>query len=187
MRRVLSMAVFGGLLAAPLWAGEVTEQAAASRAIVAEFAQGLKAELQAAMQSGGAVSAIQVCNTRAPDIARRAGESFGGRVERTSLRVRNPDNAPDPWERAVLEAFERRQAAGEDPAQLEHFEVVEADGRRVFRYMKAIPTAGLCLTCHGSALAPNVVQALDRLYPRDRARGFEVGDIRGAFSIEKPM
>ena len=60
------------------------------------------------------------------------------------------------------------------------------DGRRVFRYMKAIGTQPVCTACHGAAIAPGVAAALDDLYPEDRARGFGVGDIRGAFSIVQP-
>jgi hypothetical protein len=32
-------------------------------------------------------------------------------------------------------------------------------------------------------MAPEIVSKLDELYPEDKARGFQVGDIRGAFSI----
>ena len=70
---------------------------------------------------------------------------------------------------------------------MEYFEVVEEGGQKSFRYMKAIPTAGLCLTCHGAVIDPALEQELKSLYPQDKARGFEVGDIRGAFTIEQPM
>ncbi|MDE0059891.1 MAG: DUF3365 domain-containing protein [Defluviicoccus sp.] len=44
----------------------------------------------------------------------------------------------------------------------------------------------MCTVCHGTNIAPEVAAALDALYPDDLARGFEVGDIRGAFSIVQP-
>ena len=53
--------------------------------------------------------------------------------------------------------------------------------------MKAIPTGELCLVCHGTQIAPQVLEKLDALYPRDEARGFSAGDIRGAFTITQPM
>ena len=33
---------------------------------------------------------------------------------------------------------------------------------------------------------PDVVAKLEELYPEDTALGFEIGDIRGAFSITQP-
>jgi len=49
--------------------------------------------------------------------------------------------------------------------------------------MKAIPTGGGCLLCHGTNLSPEIGQALADLYPEDRATGFTEGDIRGAFVV----
>jgi len=149
--------------------------------------QTLKQELQAGMQGGGPVNAISVCNLSAPGIANTYSVRNGWDVGRTSLKRRNPDNAPDAWERSVLESFEERKRAGEDPAKLEHYEVVRQDGVRELRYMKAIPTAQLCLACHGEHVDSITRTRLEKLYPDDQALGYKVGDIRGAFSISQPL
>jgi hypothetical protein len=158
-----------------------------SRATVKEFMQTLKQELQTGMQEGGPVNAISACNLSAPGIANTYSVRKGWEVGRTSLRLRNPANAPDEWERSVLETFEDRKRNGEDPAKLEHYEVVRQDGSKVLRYMKAIPTAKLCLACHGEQVDSTVRTRLDKLYPEDKATGFSVGDIRGAFTISQPL
>ena len=44
----------------------------------------------------------------------------------------------------------------------------------------------LCLTCHGSELAPGVAEQISELYPEDHAIGFEAGDLRGVFWLEFP-
>ena len=179
------------LIALLAWGGAGAEdlgpRAAASKAAIAAFAGELKAELQSAMKAGGPVKAIAVCNERAPGIAARHSAARDLTLGRTSLKIRNPENAPDAWERAVLEDFERRRDAGEDSATLVRYEVVERGGRREFRLMKAIPTAEVCLACHGATIAPEVAARLDALYPGDRARGFAVGDLRGAFTVRQPM
>ena len=64
-----------------------------SRAMVKDFAQNLKGELQAAIKTGGPIHAISVCNVRAPQIAGDAARSPAWTIGRTSYRVRNPDNA----------------------------------------------------------------------------------------------
>ena len=105
-----------------------------------------------------------------------------------SLRNRNPKAVPDAWERAALEEFDRRAAAGESPAALEKFAVVKEDGRDVYRYMKALPVQELCVACHGPAdrLSPATKAELAKRYPDDKGTGYVPGQIRGAMTIRKP-
>ena len=162
--------------------------AAAAKGIVKEFATGLKGELQAAIKEGGPISAIAVCKDRAPAIAKQLSETSGWEVGRTSLKLRNPAlNTPDGWEKQVLVKFEERKTAGEDPETMAYAEVVDANGTKQYRFMKAIPTGDLCLACHGDSINPDIAAALDKAYPNDQARGFRLGDIRGAFTLSKPL
>ena len=158
----------------------------ASREAIKSFAGALQEQLVSAMTAGGPTAAIEVCKIAAPDIAAEASDERGWHIGRTSLKLRNPANAPDAWELAVLHGFETRKAAGEDPAGIDHAEFVVRGGQRTFRYMKAIGTQPVCTMCHGTGITQEVAAALDALYPEDQARGFEVGDIRGAFSIAQP-
>lgn len=160
---------------------------AEARGIVKSFAQTLKGRLTTAMSESGPLHAVDVCNVEAPRIAREHEEAGDWSVARTALKVRNPDNAPDPWERRVLEQFAERAAAGEDLATMEHVETVERDGRQVLRYMKAIPTGEMCVTCHGADLEPELAAGIDALYPEDQARGFQPGELRGAFTLSRPL
>jgi len=160
---------------------------AEAKAIVKEFATRLQGELQSALRAGGPVAAIEICQNEAPAIAEDLSQGSEWQVARTSLKTRNPNNAPDPWETEILEQFDARQAAGEDVLPMAHAEVVEtADGKR-FRFMKAIPTQELCLTCHGRDIDTQVIEALDEAYPQDQARGFTMGQVRGAFTLSKPL
>jgi hypothetical protein len=157
------------------------------KGIIMAFAGDLKGELKKGMKEGGPMKAIQVCNTVAPHLAEAHSQMSRWDVARTSLKVRNPDNAPDAWETVVMKEFESRKAAGEDPMKLLKAEVVEEQGGKVFRMMKAIPTAEVCTKCHGSDIDPKLEAKLDELYPEDKARGFKVGDLRGAFSLKKSL
>lgn len=158
-------------------AGERLER---SRAIIAEFASRLQHSLQSAMVGGGPAAATEICRDEAPRIASELSRQFGVSVERTSLRYRNPANMPAPWQSAVLRQFEESAEQGEPADRLEYLDDAG------MRYMKAIPTTGICLACHGSRLAPEVEAALAESYPHDPARGYAVGDIRGAFSVTWP-
>lgn len=158
-----------------------------AKTVVMSFGGPLKKALGGAMKEGGPVNAIGVCNEKAPGIAMAAAKSSGWNVGRTSLKLRNPGNEPDAWELGVLKMFEERKAKGESPADMAHGEVVETNGKKQFRFMKAIGTAEVCLNCHGEMLKPEVAAKLDGLYPNDQARGFSAGDIRGAFTLSKDL
>ena len=166
---------------------DLAARTAASQEAIKSLAGTLKGQLSLAIADGGPVAAIEVCNLVAPEIAHAESVARGWRVGRTSLKLRNPANAPDAWEQAVLQAFEALKAAGADPKTLDHAEIVTADGRRAFRYMKAIVTMEVCTTCHGANVTPDIAAQLDALYPEDRARGYAVGDIRGAFTVVQPL
>lgn len=158
-----------------------------SRAITQEFKDALKSEMQSALKLGGPGKAIEVCSVRAPMIAHKLSQQTGWHVARTSLKPRNRSNAPDGWEFKVLKSFEQRRAKGESPQDIEFAEETMKGGEKVFRYMKAIGTAPVCLTCHGENIAPELATQLDTYYPQDKARGFKKGDIRGAFTLTHPL
>jgi hypothetical protein len=154
-----------------------------ARQAAGELGSELKGTLMQALQAGGPVEAIDVCRLRAPEIAESV--STGPvRVGRTALKVRNPDNAPDDWERGVMRRFSEAIDAGQDAGSLEAFAIHRQDGRRQGRWMKAIPMGGPCAACHGVNLPSEVLEAIDAAYPEDEARGFDVGSLRGAFTVE---
>jgi hypothetical protein len=138
---------------------------------------------------GGPENAISVCRERAPLMAKAASEKTGWAIRRVSLRARNAKAVPDAWEKAGLEEFDQRLAAGAAAAGIEKFEVVAEGGQSVFRYMKALPTQDVCLVCHGTParMTPAVTTKLRELYPDDKATGYEADQIRGAISLKRPL
>lgn len=153
-----------------------------SRDAAAQLGQELTATLLSSLGSDGPVEAIEVCSVEASPIAERLSEQAGAQIGRTALRIRNPENAPDGVARDVMAAFARDLAEGAS-APPEHFET-RPDGSA--RYMSAIVAQPLCVTCHGSEIAPEVAAAIAEHYPADQATGFAVGDLRGAFIVEWP-
>lgn len=187
MKKYVYACVFALGLSSAVMAGEIENRSKQSRIVVSDFMLLLKTELKAAMKEGGPSNAIQVCRNKAPEIAAEISAKQGWRVARTSLKLRNPHNEADAWELKVMQAFEKRKTAGEEIKTLEFAEIVTTDGKKQFRYMKAIPTGKVCLQCHGSNVDPNVAATLKNYYPHDQATGFKQGDIRGAFTITQPM
>lgn len=182
-------AVAALLLAAPAALAQEVAWMGEARKVATSVPPKLVVVLSDEIARSGPEGAILVCRDKAPQLAKAASEESGWTVRRVSLKNRNPKAAPDAWERAVLEDFDRRAAAGESPATLEKAELVQDDGRSVRRYMRALPTQQLCLQCHGSAeqLKPAVLERLRTLYPDDKATGYAVGQIRGAMTIRQPQ
>lgn len=161
-------------------------QAAEARAERAadHLARALIEELQRAIAEGGYAHALQVCRDAAESIRTEVSAGEGVDVRRTSLRVRNPANAPDAWERATLQSWAQAAAV---PAPVSA--VVESAGSIELRWMRPITLIDLCVNCHGppDRLAPGVPEALARSYPYDEATGFLAGELRGAFSVRVPL
>jgi hypothetical protein len=156
-------------------------------ALLKKFAGELKHVLKASMKSGGPISALEVCNLQAMPIAQKNSISSGWDIGRTSLKVRNVSNTANEWERNTLHQFEKRKASGESLKTMEHGELVKEGGKSIYRYIKPIPTADVCMKCHGVTLGDELSNKIQLLYPNDQATGFNIGDIRGAFTLHKEI
>lgn len=169
-------------LSAPALAADVQQLTAEGAALIPPFQQQLLDTVKAAMQEDGPVKAVEACQLLAPQITAQHSQA-PWKVGRTALKLRNPNNAPDAWERQVLEQFAARAAAGEPVMELKHAEIVDGE----FRLMKAIPTGEPCLACHGQNLKPELAAVIDQRYPQDQARGFAPGELRGAFTLRRSV
>ncbi len=156
-----------------------------AKSAIKTFAGALKSELKKAIEEGGPVNAISVCNTKAMSIARKISEEQAMNLGRVSLKNRNLKNVPNEWQRKALEDFGTRQSKGEAVESMTYSDIIEQKDGKQFRFMKAIPTGEVCLFCHGDNIVPEVMTKLKELYPNDKATGFKIGDIRGAFVVTK--
>ena len=190
MKTTIAIALSGAFLTfavLPATAAEEAKLAAEAHTVVKGFMTELKGTLVGAMKEAGPVHAIGVCKTKAAPIAMNAAKKSGWKVGRTALKLRNASNRADDWERSAMKDFIAKAKGGADLKKLERFEVVSEGGKKMFRYMKAIPTGKPCLNCHGAELKPQVKTKLGELYPLDKATGFQLGQLRGAFTLSKEI
>lgn len=174
------------LIATPVFAADDSHGAALtiqSRDAAKQLQQTLGQALQGAMQKYGVEGAVQTCNLKAMPLTQELSKKLGADIGRTALKTRNPQNNPDAWEKKQLENFLVRLENGEPIGAME---AVSQD-EKSFRYMKAIPMQAQCSACHGGQVKPALYQKIKALYPHDRATGFNVGDLRGAFTISIPI
>jgi hypothetical protein len=141
-------------------------------AVVARVREDLGKALRDALAQGPE-QAIDVCRVEAPRLAQAAGGA-GVSVGRTSHRLRNPANAPEPWMQPLLEEYRLSEPA---PGSFRSVDL----GPRGTGYVEPIYLQPLCATCHGEAVAPDLLARIRERYPEDRAVGFRVGEFRGLF------
>ncbi len=155
-----------------------------SKQAITLLATDLKKRLSTTLKNEGPIAAVNVCKTEAPQITSDVASNSGISVERTSLKVRNSANTPDEWELATLISFQQQKAKGASIDSLEKSAYTTSNGQKYYRFMKAIPTQSLCLTCHGKNIESTLLKTISRQYPYDQATGFSEGSIRGAFTVK---
>jgi len=92
-------------------------------------------------------------------VHRLGKQKYGFLGHITSLKPIRSKNAPDDWERAALESFEKGLP--------EVAELVEVSGQTYYRFMRPFITEKGCLKCHAK-------------------QGYKLGDIRGGISLSVP-
>lgn len=155
------------------------EQTIAKKA-VHQLNLGLRKKLTEALRKEGAAGAISVCAKDAPEMIARIERELGVTVKRTSLKLRNPLNAPDAAEAELLESLAASDLAGENlPLGVATFP------KDPHRFYKVIKVERICLQCHGhpSAMQEAVREELTATYPEDRAVGYEEGEFRGIITV----
>jgi hypothetical protein len=161
-----------------------------SRKVTKELFQQLGGALLKELGASGPDAAINVCRDLAPKVANQMSVERGWKITRVGTRVRNPMiGTPDAWEQSTLAEFEKRAKAGEKMDAMEFSQIVDEPDGKSYRYMKAIGMRPMCLACHGMpADIPESVKATQaKLYPHDKATGYQDGQLRGAFSIKRAL
>lgn len=102
----------------------------------------------------------------------------------TSLKVRNPKNAPDAAEKLALKKVQVDLDVGNPPRVL--VQKIEQPGGAVeWRVYKPLANIKQCGSCHGKLadMAPELRTAIAKAYPEDKGYGFQTGEWRGLFRV----
>ena len=142
----------------------------------------LGSNLKTAISEQGLEHAIEFCNLQAMPLSDSLAEKFGAQIKRTSLKVRNPSNRPDDLETQILEAYAYNVENGLD--LVPNLQRIDRD---YLLYTSPILLVNpLCLNCHGrpgdEVIDPQM-ELLRSLYPDDKAVDYELGQLRGMWSI----
>lgn len=154
-----------------------------------QFIESLKSVLVKEMQTNGIVAAVSVCSDTAQLLTNNYGVNKGIYIKRVSFKHRNTNNKPDEFEIKALKYFEKLKSSGKLNESSEFIGIINLDGVINLRYLKPIIVQAPCLGCHGSSeqISTDVITILQKKYPNDKATDYQLGDLRGAVSIQKTL
>lgn len=102
----------------------------------------------------------------------------------TSLKLRNPDNAPDAADAIALQEVKTQLEGGVPPRILVQ-KIEQPNGDAKWRVYKPLANIRQCGSCHGPVdqMAPELREAIAKKYPKDKANGYQVGEWRGLIRV----
>jgi Protein of unknown function (DUF3365) len=137
----------------------------------------------ATQETSQAVSVMHLKNLELPKPV--AGQPTITAIKRTSMMLRDPRNAPDAADQAALELIHSQLTSDQTPDKM-IVQRVDRPGLPVeWRVYRPIAASKSCLACHGDpkTFRPGVQEALDRLYPQDKAVDYAAQDWRGVIRV----
>lgn len=152
-------------------------------AIAAEAFGVLSSRLGKAIADAGLTNAIEFCSVHGIAFTTAVGVTNRVALRRVTHRPRNPQNRADTNEIILIRRFESELSQGATPKPV----VVANSPDTVTYYAPIVLKQPLCLNCHGQPetdIKPGVLANLNKTYPKDEAKGFKLGQVRGLWRVD---
>lgn len=136
--------------------------------------------LMGKIQKEGTLAALKFCNIKAYPLTDSMSVYHNATIKRVSDKPRNPKNAANLEELKMINSFKNDVAANKDSKAI----VVESSKNVTVYY--PIKTNSMCLQCHGmpkSQVAENTFSEIKKLYPNDKALGYDINQVRGIWNV----
>lgn len=135
--------------------------------------------LMQAIQKDGTIGALSFCNEMAYPLTDSMAVVQNVQLKRVSDKPRNQNNQANAEELKYIEAYKNRIAKQELPDPL-----VTQSNTEVQVYYPILTNA-MCLQCHGQPkdIVPSTLKKLTVLYPKDKALGYDLNEVRGIWKV----
>lgn len=136
--------------------------------------------LMGTIQKKGTLEALSFCNERAYPLTDSMAVVHNASIKRVSDKPRNPNNKANAEELGYINTFKQVVANKEEASPI----VKEMDNKVKVYY--PITTNTMCLQCHGKpneTIENSTLTKIKSLYPKDKAIGYNVNEVRGIWSI----
>jgi len=138
---------------------------------IESFMETLKPTLMGLMKSDPShKTALGGCSSMAQGMTDDYNKISDVKIRRTALKYRNPKNKPDDTDTLVMEQIISTKKLNEPV-------VVEMSNH--YRVYKPLVMKQPCMACHGDNLSKEIQEMTTKLYPKDMATGFKLGELRG--------
>lgn len=135
-----------------------------------------------AVQTGGFSYAIGFCNLKALPLTDSLGAVYSCQVSRITDRNRNPLNR-------IREGSDQKiwEKANRKENQSVFQDTLVGEGQHIVYYRAISLAMPTCLNCHGTPgenITDETLAQIDSIYPADRARNYQLNDLRGLWKID---
>ncbi|WP_456441255.1 c-type heme family protein [Psychroserpens sp.] len=136
--------------------------------------------LMGTLQKKGTDAALEFCNTKAYPLTDSVALAHNAQIKRVTDKPRNQNNLANLHELNQIEIFKKQLNNN-----LEIEPIVTETDDKIHVYYPII-TNDMCLQCHGKpnqTINKSTLNKLVHLYPKDKAIGYNINEIRGIWSI----
>ncbi len=143
----------------------------------------LSGQLKTAMKAGGVASAVGFCNATALPLTDNLSAKYGAVIKRTSLKLRNPANAPDSMEAKMLNMY-LIMSQMRNPIMVP--KILEKNESEIQFFAPIMIKNETCLKCHGvsgQTMKEEDYAIIKKHYPNDEAIDYRMNKFRGMWSI----
>lgn len=136
--------------------------------------------LMGKIQKEGTLAALEFCNVKAFSLTDSMSVAKSTTIKRVSDKPRNPKNKANFEEEKYIKIFSENAKNGIDSEPI----VIEST-KNVSVYSPII-TNSMCLQCHGTPkkeVDDDTFTTIKKLYPSDKAMGYDINQVRGIWNI----
>ncbi|AUC82255.1 DUF3365 domain-containing protein [Lacinutrix sp. Bg11-31] len=136
--------------------------------------------LMSTIQKKGTLEALTFCNTQAYPLTDSMTVVHKATIKRVSDKTRNPNNQANKKELTYINSFKN-----DIKNNKEHKPIVDLLENKIQVYYP-ITTNTMCLQCHGKPnenIEKPILKKLAILYPKDKATGYNINEVRGLWSV----
>lgn len=133
-----------------------------------------------AIEKNGTEKAISFCNEKAYAITDSMSRTHNSIIRRVSDKPRNPGNNANSIELDHIIKFKQMIEGNKK------IEPIIDESSDMVNFYYPIITNSMCLQCHGKPIEDiqaETMKTLYKLYPKDKATGYDINQVRGIWSI----
>ena len=155
-----------------------------ARQTIKKLVKNFQTNFKQAIKTEGPAGAVNFCSSKADEITASVNKKLknGVSIKRITLNPRNEKNLAQNEEAKILSSLKTLKENGVVLPKL----LVQKIDKKHTKVIKPIMIKPKCLICHGEKdkLNPKAYETIKAKYPNDKATGYKLGELRGAFVVD---